>query len=532
MNKPASNERRLTTSDVMQRGFKALSSGRIEEASACCKAVLARHPDLVQAHFLVGLIALASQDRKTATSAFITCTKIEPAHAAAWAHLAKLLAEGGQVNRADIALSNAVKYENGDIPQIHDIIGASHSMLGEYEAANIWYQKAAQAVPDNPAFNVNYANNLVYLGESKAAEKQLEHVLDIAPKNPQAHWILSGLRKATDHSHIEKMKAILGTEKIAPQGQAFLNYGTGKELEDLKEWDSAFECFLQGGKARRKVVAHNENNDIETFEALDRIYNKDWLEQQAEGHDTQAPIFIVGQPRTGTTLVERILTAHSDVHSAGELQQFGNSVRRLSQYDHSERLSAALFEGASTLNPEILGKEYMARTTKLRGSSPRFVDKLPYNYLFLPHILTALPNAKIIHLVRDPRDVCFSVFKQLFADAYTHSYDLGEMARHFVRYYRLMETWRERFPGRFLDVKYEDVAGDVDSQARRMIDYLELPWQDACVNFHQQDSAVTTASAVQVRQPAHTRSIGRWRQYEEQLQPVLDILRQENIIEN
>ena len=173
----------------------------------------------------------------------------------------------------------------------------------------------------------------------------------------------------------------------------------------------------------------------------------------------------------------------------------------------------------------------MTSTSKLRGTTPHFVDKLPYNYQFLPLILAALPNAKIIHLVRDPMDVCFSVYKQLFADAYPHSYDIEEMARHFVRYHRLMEVWRQRFPGRFLDVRYEEVAADVETEGRRIINYLQLPWEDACANFHQQETAVTTASAVQVRQPAHTRSIGRWRRYEKQLQPVRDILIQENIID-
>lgn len=157
------------------------------------------------------------------------------------------------------------------------------------------------------------------------------------------------------------------------------------------------------------------------------------------------------------------------------------------------------------------------------------MDKLPYNYMFLPHILAALPNAKIIHLVRDPRDVCFSVFKQLFADAYPHSYNLEEMARHFVRYYRLMDVWRERFPGRFLDVQYEDVVADLEGNSRRILEYLELPWEDACVQFHKQDSAVSTASAVQVRQPAHNRSVGRWQRYQKQLQPALDILAQQGI---
>ena len=168
---------------------------------------------------------------------------------------------------------------------------------------------------------------------------------------------------------------------------------------------------------------------------------------------------------------------------------------------------------AEKVDSERLGKAYIATTAKMRGSLPRFVDKLPPNYLYLPLILKALP-AKIIHLRRNPMDACFASYKQLFADAYPHSYDLAEMARHHARYYHLMALWRERFGERFFDIAYEDTARDLEPNARALIEFLELPWEDDCLNFHKQKTAVTTASAVQVRQPAHTRSIGRWLRYE------------------
>jgi len=162
----------------------------------------------------------------------------------------------------------------------------------------------------------------------------------------------------------------------------------------------------------------------------------------------------------------------------------------------------------------------MATTAKMRGDLPRFVDKLPPNYLYIPLILKALPKAKIVHLTRNPMDACFASFKQLFADAYPHSYDQEEMARHHARYFDMMRTWRERFPGRFFDVSYEETAGNLEPNARALIEFLELPWEDACLEFHTQKAAVATASAVQVRQPAHTKSVGRWRRYERQLEPM------------
>ena len=195
-------------------------------------------------------------------------------------------------------------------------------------------------------------------------------------------------------------------------------------------------------------------------------------------------------------------------------------MRRLADYREPSRYSAKLAQQAAGVDCVKLGKAYMATTAKLRGDLPRFVDKLPPNYLYVPLILKALPNAKSVHLIRNPMDACFASFKQLFADAYPHSYDQEEMARHHARYFHLMALWRERFPGRFFDISYEETAGDLEPNARALIEFLELPWEDACLNFHQQKAAVTTASAVQVRKPAHTKSVGRWRRYEEQLEPM------------
>ena len=185
---------------------------------------------------------------------------------------------------------------------------------------------------------------------------------------------------------------------------------------------------------------------------------------------------------------------------------------------------------ARTTDPNKVGSMYLQTSSRMRGDTPRFVDKLPQNYLMIPLILKALPNARIVHLVRDPMDACFASFKQLFADAYLHSYEQHEMARHHARYRRLMDIWRERFPNRIFDISYEDTARDIEPNARALLEYLDLPFEPACLDFHKQGGAVSTASAVQVREPAHTRSIGRWRRYEAQLQPMLSALEAEKIV--
>ena len=505
--------------DLLKAGYAALRKGDLAGAGQRCQRALDIKADLVPAHFLVGLVALEGKDRKTAFSAFKTVVKLDPDHGAAWAHLAKLYMSEGQVNLADSALRETLRTKP-DVPVVLDLIGTTLSLMGEYEAALAFYQQATNQRPDHPPFLQNLANNLVYLGDTDAAEAVFKRIIELQPDSPQSHWGLSSSRKAKDSSHIEQMQTLEARHHSDARSKAFYQYAMGKEYEDLQQWEAAFEAFSQGAAARRATVEFDEAAEVAMFDYLEEHYTAQWLDGLPEGNMDPSPIFVLGQPRTGTTLVERIISSHSQVHSAGELQQLGLAVRRLGNYRNPKRFSEELFVLAQQLEPAKVGNLYLQTTRKMRGDTPRFVDKLPQNYFFIPLILKALPNAKIVHLVRDPMDACFSSFKQLFADAYLHSYDQREMARHHARYRRLMATWRERFPGRFFDISYEDTARDLEPNARALIDYLELPWEDACLNFYQQDGAVSTASAVQVREPAHTRSIGRWRRYEKQLQPM------------
>jgi tetratricopeptide (TPR) repeat protein len=509
--------------DTLREGFRLLHAGKFEEASECCRRLLGAKPDLVEAHFLVGLIATELKQPAVAISAFGSVTTLQENHAGGWANLARHLMITGQTARADAALEQAVQHNDGN-PLVMDTIGSVYGLLGDQLEAAAWVEKAVGKEPRSVPFLVNLANNQMFLGKLDEAELSLRKALRYHPGNANAHWVLSNLRKATDFEHVEELERLLQNESRNQRSLSFLYYGLGKELEDLEEWDRAFEAFARGAAARRTTLEFDEAAEIEMYDAFKREFTTAWFSDAAAGHADPSPIFIIGQPRTGTTLVERIITSHSQVHSAGELKQFGMAVRRLSDYREPKRQSAKLAEAGARLESERLGKAYMATTKKFRGSLPRFVDKLPPNYLYLPMILKALPNAKVIHLTRNPMDACFASFKQLFADAYPHSYEQSEMARHHARYYHLMTTWRERFGDRFLDIAYEDTARDVAANARTLIDFLELPWEDACLNFHRQDAAVTTASAVQVRQPAHTRSIGRWRRYEKQLEPMRQAL--------
>ena len=512
----------------LQQGFDALNRGQLEVAAQACQTVLAKQPELAPAHFLVGLIAIEGDERRVAHEAFKSVVKLDRDHAAAWAQLARLNASEGRIARAESALREVRRIQPTD-PAVLDLTGTVLNQLGEYPTAKAFFAQVNKQAPGKTGYMMNLANALVFNGDIDEAADLFTEVIRLDPRSAQSHWGLANAVKAKDDQHILQMRDLVEQHPNNPRARGFLYYAIGKECEDLQDWEGAFEAFSAGAAARRQTVEFDEPAEVAMFELIRERFNTAWLAEQPAGNPDDSPIFVLGQPRTGTTLIERVITSHSQVHSAGELQQFGLATRRISKHVDRRRFSAELFDAAAKADPCTIGDMYLQTSARMRGKTPRFVDKLPVNYLHLPLILAALPNARIVHLVRGPMDACFASFKQLFADAYLHSYEQQEMARHHIRYRQLMDHYRQEFPGRFIDVSYEDAARDLEPHARALIGALGLDWEDACLNFHESDAGVATASAVQVREPAHTRSIGRWRQYETQLAPMSETLAQAGI---
>jgi Flp pilus assembly protein TadD len=512
-----------TLASVLKAGYAALTTGMFDRAASMAKLALETDSKLVPAHFLAGLVAINTNDKNVAFQAFQSVVRLDRNHAGGWAQLALIYMQFGMVNKAENAIQQ-LRIIRTDEPMALDLMGQALSLMGEHTLANKCFARTCIVEPNNPVFMHNLANNLIFSGDTQGAQTLLKDIISIKPNSPQAHWLLAGSKKAEDKTHINSMQKWLEETPGNAHAQAFYHYAIGKEYEDLKQWSNAFEAFENGAKAKKQVAPFDEADEIAAFEFLQQHFTQDWLNDGCPGSNDAAPIFVLGQPRTGTTLIERIITAHTSVHSAGELQQLRLAIFRLGNINTRKRFSTQVFDAALKVEPKQIGNMYMQTVGRMRGNTERFVDKLPQNYLFLPLILKALPNAKVVHVVRNPMDACFASYKQLFAETYAHSYDQQQMARHHVRYLHLMSVWRERFGDRFLDIQYEDTAQDLESNARTLLKFLELPWQDQCLNFHQQKGAVTTASAVQVREPAHTRSIGRWKHYEQQLAPMLDTL--------
>jgi Sulfotransferase family len=269
------------------------------------------------------------------------------------------------------------------------------------------------------------------------------------------------------------------------------------------------------------TVAYEEGLALGLFDRIEAVFTPELIAAKSGAGDTSPmPIFVLGMPRSGTTLIEQIIASHPMVQGAGELRTLHEVVLKVLTDPYPE--CAPALSAAALCS---IGERYIAEVRKLAPSGERVTDKMPSNYYFAGLIHLALPNAKIIHTVRDPIDTCVSCFSKLFASPQNHTYDLAELGRYYKRYERLMAHWRGVLPaGRILDVCYENVVADLEGQARRIISHCQLPWDDRCLSFHETTRPVRTASATQVRRPIYKTAVGRWHAYEEQLEPLLKAL--------
>ena len=305
----------------LRDGYGALTVGRLDAAAIACRDVLTNDPKCVPAHFLLGLICVERKDRKTAVSAFGSVTQLQPAHVAAWAQLARLLLQIGQPGPGEQALARALSIGTTD-PIVQDLLGTVLTMWGDRGAADTWFARATAARPDVAQFQIDHANNLTALGRGDAAQTALAAALAADPDNAQAHWMLANVRDAVTTQHIDHMVALRRTHSGRPAALAFVEYALGKEYEDLERWNDAIAAFERGAAAKRATVEYNEAAEAASIDAIIETFTPQWCVRETAGCDDAAPIFVVGEPRTGTTLVERIVSSHSQVHSAGELQQW------------------------------------------------------------------------------------------------------------------------------------------------------------------------------------------------------------------
>jgi tetratricopeptide (TPR) repeat protein len=373
---------------------------------------------------------------------------------------------------------------------------------------------------------------LVYqgIGELDRAEKCFRSAIEKDRMAAQNYYLLSCVKRQTaQHNNIPQLREAWKLAQEAhendPQNLSQLAYALGKEHEDLEDFDNAFGWYEKGAGAARSVISHSVHSEKSLYERI-KAFHRQLEKLDLDGYEGEEPIFIVGMPRTGSTLIDTILSRHSRIYAAGELNSFSEALKEQSGFKGGGDVLAQVFSGETgPVDFMMLGRRYVALARTSMSAGQRFTDKMPKNHVLLGLIALALPRARFICTGRNLPDVCMSNFKQYFLPgSYPYSYSLEETAQHCLVHQDLTEFWTRQLSGRVLTVNYEEMVTDTESTVRTVLDFCGLDWEQDCLNFQSSRASVTTASSAQVRQPIYRSSLGRWRNYEKQLQPALIML--------
>ncbi len=383
-------------------------------------------------------------------------------------------------------------------------------------------------------------NVLKELGRLDEARDAFIHSLRLDPTVTGVYVNLAdSMTFAPGDPHLAAMEALAAkTDGLSKTERVHLDFALGKAYADLRDYRRSFTHLEQGNAGKRAAISYDEGAALALFDRIEAVFTPELIAAKSGGGDpSPMPIFVLGMPRSGTTLIEQIIASHPLVLGAGELRCLNDVVLSVRGPDGQTLPYPEFMPALDAAALAQIGAHYVAAVRKLAlakspvadgasgGGAEHITDKMPSNYYFLGLIHLALPNAKIIHTVRDPVDTCLSCFSKLFSAEQNHTYDLGELGRYCRRYERLMAHWRRVLPAdSFLDVPYEEVVADLEKAARRIIAHCGLPWDDRRLAFHKTQRPVRTASATQVRRPIYKSAVGRWRVYEEQLAPLLAAL--------
>jgi tetratricopeptide (TPR) repeat protein len=475
--------------------------------------------------YITGVTFMELQEMPLALGFLHKAADLAPTRADYATQFAKALTMVRRTRDALGAADKALALQPAD-PFTLDTLGVVYTQGHAHERAAKAFRGAVELMPKQASYRFNLATALVAMGDMAAAEQELDACIELDPTFWGAHLTLAQLRKQTRESnHIPRMQALAASHGQNEQAQTFLNMALAKEHEDLGEYPAAFDRLVKGKSSGKEARGYSTRNDEALFDLITRQFPEPL--PVTSGDPTREPIFVIGMPRSGTTLVERIVSSHPDVYSAGELQNFGAVLKRLSGSTTLPMIDLDTISRTSSIDWTKLGADYLASTRPATGQRPHFIDKLPHNFLYAGHIARALPNARIVCLRRDPVDTCLSNFRQLFSQLsplYGYSFDLSDTGRYFVLFDRLMAHWRRVLPGRILEIEYEALVDSQEAHSRRLIEFCGLPWDDRCLQFEKNDAPVNTASAVQVRAPMYRTAIRRWKKYEAELAPLLQLL--------
>jgi tetratricopeptide (TPR) repeat protein len=499
--------------------------GRREEAIAVYQAALLANPNLADAHYNLGNLYAELDNLQAAIFHYGRAVELRPTSAESHNNLGNALQKRGRHQEAIAHYRTAIRLKPNDAATLRNM-GDAWRSLQRFDQAIAGYRAALTSDPTDITAMNHLGGALMITGQIDDAARVYEAALKIQPQNVGVHFNYATAKKfVAGDPRLPLLEDLAAREAQLPdEGRIALHFTLGKAYADLKDGERSFHHLDLANRIERQHLTYDELSTLRLFDRIREAFTKDVLRTRSgAGHRSETPVFVVGMPRSGTSLIEQILASHPRVYGAGEVNHFSTvtssfATRSRTQYPE-------MFFKLSDDELRELGKAYLAQISAPAASAARIVDKMPANFLSLGLIHLALPEARIIHVKRDPIDTCLSCFSLLFAEGQPFAYDLAEVGHYYKAYEALMAHWRSVLPpGTMLEVQYEDLVGDIEGHARRLVRYCGLEWNDRCVSFHQTKRPVQTASLVQVREPVHSKSVGRWRLYGARLKPLLDAL--------
>ncbi|TIM40281.1 sulfotransferase [Mesorhizobium sp.] len=519
----ASAQSRAQADDAsLKQAYAFQQAKRLDEAQDLCLRVLERTPNHPLALYILGTIYLGYDDER-ALRYFARAVGEEPKNPYYHLSLGEAYVKVSEYAPAIKHMQYALELQPGLIEALC-ALGRTYTAFDKPDMALPLYEKALKINRDHPKVRAGLASALSGLGRMDEAAAYLKQAIARRIGVPAAYNDLVQTRNFTEEpEELQSILRELGNPKLGSEGAQQLHHAAGKVLNDLKRYDEAFDHF---NKAKQ---ASGQRFDIDLYrrwvDSMIETFTPDFLAARAGyGNPSEAPVFVVGMPRSGTTLTEQICASHPDIHGAGELSKLSRvanaiGLKTSSAGDLNQPITSITEDLSRTLAEEHL--------SYLRARAPaalRVVDKTPHNFELIGLIGLLFPNARIIHCRRDAIDNCVSCFVLKFSEAHSYNTDLNTLGLYYREYDRLMRHWNEVFPGLIFENRYETLVDDQEAQSRRLIDYLGLPWDDACLRFFDRDGSVNTPSRWQVRQPIYKSSVKRWKNYENEIQPLIQSL--------
>tara|TARA_B100000579_G_scaffold422164_1_gene423852 strand:+ start:2626 stop:4683 length:2058 start_codon:yes stop_codon:yes gene_type:complete len=499
-------------------------SGRGELAEEIYRNILKKDPNHVEAARLLASIAMEHEQYKDAEIFLLRVVKNAPNYPRAKSDLVKAQREQRKYKEALKSADSLIELDQ-NIPESYMIKAGVEGEAGMHHEAIKSFEKALSISPKKHGALCSMAHHLKTIGKQDEAIATYRKSIEIKPDYTESYWSMANLKTFSfEDKEIRNMEDLLSNTDLPDTGKVQIHNALGLEYEYRKNFDKAFENLKACNTLRRKSESYDPVDFETIIDKIIEITPLDKMQRKPSKKSNVTPIFIVGLPRSGSTLLEQILASHSAIEGTHELHEMVSSMRTVKESSNINKRFPHALESFKARQWQLLGQEYLKTTEKYRTDKLFFIDKNPNNFTFIGAIKLAIPNAKIINAKRHPLDSCFGSYKQLFASGQPFSYDLTELGEYYMEYNRIMNHWHEVCRGFVLDVEYESVVSDLDNQVKRILEFCELPFEESCLRFYETKRAIKTASSEQVRKPIYSSSVNLWRNYEDKLSDLIEIL--------